>query len=386
MDLAERSGGLLSLLDEAMPHRIVPVLRDFLTEHAGADDVGVLLADYELRQLCRLTPRDENRLTVPVHGTDAGKCFDGQVVITEPGTDATVVMWVPLSLRAERLGVLELVFREQPLQSDLLRGLHEVALIFSYILVACGMCSDIVEVARRVEPLQLAAEMQWNLQPLRAFSHDEFAIAGQLIPAYEVGGDCFDYNVDAQHFDLASLDAMGHGVGASVLAGFATAVMRNVRRAGGGPVEQIEAADRELLRQFGGSQFVTALAMRLRYTDDHVEIVNAGHPRPWRVRDGRAEPIAVDPQLPAGLFENTTYRSQTIQLAAGDRLVLVSDGVMEAGAPGEEFGEDRLEGLLLATAHLTPHQCVGEVLHTLRSFSSRLHDDATVVCLDRRAC
>ncbi|MDQ3432597.1 MAG: serine/threonine-protein phosphatase, partial [Actinomycetota bacterium] len=246
-------------------------------------------------------------------------------------------------------------------------------------------CSDVVEVARRAEPLHVAAEMQWNLQPLRAFQSEQFSIAGQLIPAYEVGGDCFDYNVAADHLDLSSLDAMGHGVGASLLAGLATAVMRNVRRSGGCPHEQVAAADQQLLQQFGGAQFVTALAMRLDFTDGQLEIVNAGHPQPWRVREGQAEPLELDAQLPAGLFESTTYRTQTVQLKAGDRLVLVTDGVLEAGAPGPEFGEDRLSGLLLATAHLTPHQCVAEVLHTVRSYAPRMHDDATVVCLDWRA-
>ena len=203
----------------------------------------------------------------------------------------------------------------------------------AYVLVACGVCSDVVEVARRAEPLHVAAEMQWNLQPLRAFQSEQFSIAGQLIPAYEVGGDCFDYNVAADHLDLSSLDAMGHGVGASLLAGLATAVMRNVRRSGGCPHEQVAAADQQLLQQFGGAQFVTALAMRLDFTDGQLEIVNAGHPQPWRVREGQAEPLELDAQLPAGLFESTTYRTQTVQLKAGDRLVLVTDGVLEAGAP-----------------------------------------------------
>ncbi len=385
MALTDVTGGLLPTLNDAMPHRLVPVLREFLAEHAGADDASVLVADYELRELRRLNPRSGEALTLPGEGSDAGQSFVGQVIVSEPGSGGAVVTWVPLSLRAERLGVLEVRFGAQPAQADLLHGLQEVALTVAYVLVACGLCSDVVEVARRAEPLHVAAEMQWNLQPLRAFQSEQFSIAGQLIPAYEVGGDCFDYNVAADHLDLSSLDAMGHGVGASLLAGLATAVMRNVRRSGGCPHEQVAAADQQLLQQFGGAQFVTALAMRLDFTDGQLEIVNAGHPQPWRVREGQAEPLELDAQLPAGLFESTTYRTQTVQLKAGDRLVLVTDGVLEAGTPGPEFGEDRLSGLLLATAHLTPHQCVAEVLHTVRSYAPRMHDDATVVCLDWRA-
>lgn len=382
MALTDVTGGLLPTLNEALPHRLVPVLRAFLAEHAGTSDVGLLLADYELRELRRLDPRQGEALTLPVEATDAGQCFVGQVIVSEPGPDGAVLMWVPISLRAERLGVLHVRFEAQPTQAELLHGLQEVALTVAYVLVACGMCSDVVEVARRAEPLRVAAEMQWNLQPLRAFRGDRFSIAGQLIPAYEVGGDCFDYNVAADHLDLSSLDAMGHGVRASLLAGLATAVMRNVRRSGGRPDAQVSAADRQLLEQFGGAQFVTALAMRLDLAEGELQIVNAGHPAPWRVRKGQAEPLELDPQLPAGMFESTAYRTQAVQLQAGDRLVLVTDGVLEAGAPGPEFGEDRLAGLLLATAHLTPHQCVAEILNTVRSYTPRMHDDATVVCLD----
>lgn len=382
MGLLELSGGLLPALDEAMPGHLVPVLREFLQRHADARDVEVLLADYELLELRQLTPRQGTPLVLPVEGTSAGKCFNSQVLVSEPTKAGTSVL-VPLSLRAERLGVLQVLF-DQPVPGEVLRGLREVALATSYVLVACGSCSDLVEIARRAEPLKVAAEMQWNLQPLRAFATDQFSIAGQLIPAYEVGGDCYDYSVDATHLDLSSLDAMGHGVQASLLAGLTTAVMRNARRAGQGPVAQITLADRQLLERFGGDQFVTALAMRLNLIDGTFEAVNAGHPQPWRIRDGQASQLELSPQLPVGMFEATSYVPQPAGLLPGDRLVLVTDGVLEAGAPGAEFGEERLAGMLLATADLTPHQCVAEVLRTLRTFAPKMHDDATVICLDWR--
>lgn len=394
------SGALLPLLDDAMPHRLVQVLREFLVAEAGADDVGVLLADYEMTELRLLSPRPGEVVTVPVASSIEGRCFVGQAMLVDldrgrlrpgrreagatgddaTGSDVTVVL-VPLSLRAERLGVLQVAF-DRPVDADLLRGLQEVALATAYVLVACGAFSDVVEAARRAEPLSVAAEMQWNLQPLRAFSAAQFSIAGQLIPSYEVGGDCFDYNVDTDHLDLSSMDAMGHGVRASVLAALATAVMRNTRRAGGGPSEQVTQADRHLLAQFGGAQFVTVLAMRVDLRDGRLELVDAGHPAPWLLRDGRAVAVELEPRLPAGMFETTDYRTETMDLQPGDRLVVVTDGVLEAGAPQEGFGEERLAGLLLATADLTPHQCVAEVLHTVRAYAPRLHDDATVICLD----
>lgn len=395
--LTRLSGGLLPLLDAALPGSVTAVLRQFLVDHAGAEDASVLLADYELSLLRRLSPRPGETGTVPVTGSIEGRCFVGQSLLVDPGLgdgraadrpggaagagdDETLVL-VPLSLRDERLGVLQVTV-DGAVTADLLRGLQEVALAVSYTLVVCSSFSDIVEVTRRAEPLTLAAEMQWNLQPLRAFSSPGFAVAGQLIPSYEVGGDTYDYDVGTDHLDLSSLDAMGHGLGASMLAALATAVMRNTRRAGGGPARQVALADRALLAHFGGAQFVTMVAMRLDLRSGALELVNAGHPAPWLIRGGRATQVPLDPRLPAGMFETTDYVTEHLQLEPGDRLVVVTDGVLEAGAPAEELGEDRLAGLLLAAADLTPHQCVAEVLHTVRAYAPRLHDDATVVCLD----
>jgi serine phosphatase RsbU (regulator of sigma subunit) len=66
-------------------------------------------------------------------------------------------------------------------------------------------------------------------------------------------------------------------------------------------------------------------------------VINAGHPLPRLVRGGRVEPVGLDADLPLGVDPETTYRVQPLQLEPGDRLVLLSDGVLkaapEAGRP-----------------------------------------------------
>jgi len=123
-------------------------------------------ADYELRELRLLSPGDGEQLTLPVDGSSAGQCFIGQVVVSEPVADGIMVL-VPLSLRAERLRVLRVLFDEQPVEPGLLLGLAEVALATSYVLVACGSCSDVVEAARRVEPLSVAVQAAPGDRPAR---------------------------------------------------------------------------------------------------------------------------------------------------------------------------------------------------------------------------
>jgi serine phosphatase RsbU (regulator of sigma subunit) len=75
-----------------------------------------------------------------------------------------------------------------------------------------------------------------------------------------------------------------------------------------------------------------------------------------------------------------------VQLRAGDRLVLVSDGLVEATDPtGEEYGEERLQGALLATAALSTAEAVRHMIRTTRDYQhDELRDDATVLGLDWR--
>ena len=64
------------------------------------------------------------------------------------------------------------------------------------------------------------------------------------------------------------------------------------------------AAGQQLLQQSGGAHLVTALVMRLDLTDGHLKIGSAGHPQSWRVREGQAELLELDVQLPAGTFNS----------------------------------------------------------------------------------
>src|SRR5918911_198720 len=101
--------------------------------------------------------------------------------------------------------------------------------------------------------------MVWAFLAPRTFATSEVAVAATLEPAYEVGGDAFDYSLIGDRLQVSIFDAVGHDLAAGLLAGVAMASCRSSRRSGGTLQHIVTRADHAIARQFGHSRFVTAL-------------------------------------------------------------------------------------------------------------------------------
>lgn len=384
--MTEAVASLLSALDAAPPFGALAVLTGTLKDLLHADAVSLLLADYGERTLERL---DEGRPmrsaeSLSVDGSVPGRAFRRQETITFPEGGSHRV-YMPVSIRADRLGVLDVVVREAPAEAEL-KLLHQVATTVAYVIASARPYTDLFERVRRYQPLELAAEIQWGLLPALAYKGDDLSLAGILEPAYEFGGDNFDYSVEEGTVTVSVTDAMGHGLRAAVVGSLVVNALRNVRRSGRHIVEQAEAANAAVLSQFEGEQFVSALLACVDLASGAVDVVNAGHPRGYCLRRGGVSEIMADADFPLGMFEESTYRLQHWQLVPGDRLVFVSDGVLEAAPDsGQPLGEARVMDLIGATAAVPPTEVVRLIIHgVLDHRSGPLRDDASVVCIDWR--
>jgi hypothetical protein len=108
----------------------------------------------------------------------------------------------------------------------------ELGLTAAPLLVASALYTDLPHLTRRRHDMDLAAEMQWSLLPPLSFTVGGATIAGLLQPAYEVGGDCFDYAFNGGNLDFVVLDTVGHGLPSAVLAALMIGAYRHGRRAG----------------------------------------------------------------------------------------------------------------------------------------------------------
>lgn len=372
-------------LNEARPFELAEEVANYLRHEVDADWCTLLLADYAEQSLEPVPSRGASRHfgEQPIDGTLAGAAYTSGQPTVHDDEDNKALAFVPVTVRSERLGILAV--RLPPPNDTTLATLGDVGLVVAYALLASRGYTDRFERIRRRRDLELAAEIQWELLPILAYDSPDFAIAGSLEPAYEIGGDIFDYAVAENTVTVGVTDAMGHGLRAALLSSLTVNTMRNTRRRGDGLVDQVNAAARQICDMFDEG-YVSGFFFTINQATGDAIAVNAGHAPPLRLREGVVSSLEVPPMLPLAMFPDTEYRAHELSLRPGDRLLLHTDGIAEAHQRGGPyFGEQRLTDILLETQHSTPREVARlltqEVGHHM---AGKLRDDATAVCFDWR--
>jgi hypothetical protein len=383
----EMLAGLLAAARTSVPDEVAGLLAE-RGEALGAQNVTVYLVDHE-QYLLVPVPRSgaADRTVLRVDSTLAGRCFRQTALLdAEDGR----LVWVPLLDGMERLGVVQLEFRSADDRVPA-EQLNAFAALVAELLVVKDAYGDLFARVRRRRPMSLAGEIAWNLLPPLTFGTDRLVIACVLAPAYEIGGDSFDYAVDATTARFAVFDAMGHGLDAGWLATVAIAAYRNARREGADLPGLVEAVDAALAGAFTAGKFVTAILAELDLETGRLRWHNAGHPAPLLLRGGRVvKSLNTQAGLPLALIGSLggTVSVAEEWLEPGDRLLLYTDGVVEArSADGQFFGVRRLADLVAqqdAAGQPAP-ETMRRLMHAILSHQAgKLRDDATTMLVEWR--
>jgi hypothetical protein len=385
-DAGEALSSVLSRLNAATPGNLLPLLLDEVGRPwAGATGLRLWVADVEERVLFiwgEAGDVEARDAPVPVEGSDHGDVYRGRP--TRRVTDGVVVVLAPVGARGERIGVIELTTARA---TDALEGTALViGLLIGMFVTSADQWSDEFHVARRRKDMSLAAEVQWNTLPLTAFVGDGVSLAGALEPAYDIGGDAFDYAYGRHALWAGIFDAMGHGLAAARVSSLVVSAFRNARRRGENLEVQarfIDGAVRDLI-DWGG--FVTGQLLRVDVADpSRTTLINAGHPPPILVR-GDESPVLLraDVHLPFGIPFPNPLGEQGVPLGPGDRLVLYSDGLVEARPEdGEAFGTGRVLESLSGMRSISARETARLLIASVRAHrASSLADDATVLVID----
>lgn len=377
---------LLEAAEAAPPVDAIDVVGREVGRMVGATRVGLLIANFSGDAVVRMSHvtvseemrdgRNERTESIPL----AGSVYERVLISQELDVRRAGAGWdvlVPVTERGDTIGIVELTLPHHP-EADVVRFLETAAHALAYVLIASRRHTDLFEWAQRDIPFSLAAEVQRRLLPSSySVEAGAFTLAGWLEPASNVGGDTFDYSIDREYLYASITDAMGHSTPAALLATLTVGSFRNSRRTLASPNEQAALANAALLEGIRADQFVTGLLLRIRLADGRLEIVNAGHPPPFQLRNGNGVVIDIDADPPLGITD-AAYATHLVQLEPGDRLLFVTDGFLERNAVGVD-----IQATLEVTAARHPREIVRELAaNVLHATGGKLRDDATVLCID----
>lgn len=396
-------GRILDAAEAGSPAEAIEVVTRELGDHLDATAVSFLIADLSGRALVRLAhvPRppagddshldgherrdaEESAFVIPFDGGPAEQAMRTQTVQVLPPGRHSQEEWTvlaPVTQRGEAIGLLEVGQDSEP-DSETVSVIDRFAHLLAFIVIANRQHTDLFEWGQRTRPFTLSAEIQQRLLPgSRTCEASAFTFSGWLEPAASIGGDTFDYSLGRDVLHLSLTDAMGHGVNAALTATVCTGSLRGTRRRGMGLQEQAASANEAILEHASGrgtEDYVTGLLGRLDLRNGVLELVNAGHGAPYLLRDGNLSTAAFPPDLPLGMFPDSHYASTTVPLEPGDRLFLMTDGMLERGAEALDLAAE-----IRRTHALHPREAVRALADgVLEAVGHALGDDATVLCLD----
>lgn len=311
------------------------------------------------------------------------------------GADASILC-APLRAKQRTVGVIALANTvDAPYFTTDLKLLNTIALQTAAAIENSFLTAEMVDAVRNRE--QLAA-LQKELETARTIQHaliphtfppfparTEFDLYARMIAAQAVGGDFYDFFLlDEQRLGLVIGDVSGKGIPAALFMAMTVTRIRTIASEGGSAADCLTAVNQVLMREKASKMFATCFYAILHLTTGQLEYSRAGHNPPYLVRaDARVETLNVASGLPLGMFKKVNYDAATVPMAAGDTLLLFTDGITEAMNPRqEEYSEERLIELLRErTAAMKAEALVRLVTQAATAFAdgAPASDDMTVL-------
>lgn len=377
----EMLGGIIDKAHVTPPDGLMAMF----AQHAGAAglaDLAIYLQDYDQLALLPLPHGSKEADPQRVEGTPPGQAFSSNSPV-EALVGGGTRLWLPMLDGTDRVGVLGVTVSH--MDDSVRRSARRLAGLVAEVLVTKGQYTDLLFVARRRRPTTLAAEMQWQLLPPLMMETPEIAIAGVVEPAYEVGGDAFDYALNGGVLHLGIFDAMGHGLDAATMCAVVVGAYRHARRNGVSLAEKYAQMDQAVAAQFGDDHFATAQLAHVDTATGLLRWFSAGHPRPLLIRDTRVVgALRGTTTLPIG-FGGDIPEIATEQLQPGDRVLFFTDGVVEQeAADGHQLGFSGLAEHVheQSAGHPDCAEMVRRIAAALLKPEAGLRDDATLLVVE----
>jgi len=339
-----------SILEDAMKSNSEFVLTD--TSRSVDLSGRKSIVAYDLRTVICVPLRKPQVQTTRIEDTDAG-----------PGASA------------EAMGALyvDSRFASRDISSVSHDILHAIATEAASLIENARLVQAEESARRYQQELSIAASIQQRLMAVTIPEVPFARLVGRNLSCKEIGGDFFDAVKTDQGLTVVLADVSGKGVSAALLASTLQGMIYSQLTARMPLTEIVAAVNRFFTHKHIGEKYATVIICNVR-DDGDLEYVNCGHIPPLVVSAGKVERPGHG-NLPVGLLPDAQYESAHVQLKAGDRLVLVTDGVTEAENAGGDFFEDSRLELAAQNGNME------DIFAAVSTFCSGtpLSDDCTVV-------
>lgn len=384
----------------------VPILRDIAVPNAG------ISPDATVREVVGIFQRDATLLTLPVidNGEFLGIINRKVLIFKHLGRPFTMELYGKKPIRVlldEHPLVMEagidvnsalerLIEADPALETDSfpvmdgtccigIASVAELMMSISRTQAALLQALNCLTARIRAE-VENARSIQQNLLPLDSARFDNIAISAGMTTSTEIGGDFYDYiRLPDATVCVVMGDVSGHGIQAGMVTTAAKASLHTLIATGATtPTRLLAGMNNAILATAHQNLLMTCIVISIDQQRQTVTIANAGHTFPYlsRMSPPCLERIEEVSGFPLGLDPDGAYTEQTISFRVGDRLIVYTDGIVEAtDRTGCQFGYDRFEAILQEHGESPPDLLKRKLFSSLHAFSGSdaLDDDVALL-------
>jgi serine phosphatase RsbU (regulator of sigma subunit) len=214
-----------------------------------------------------------------------------------------------------------------------------------------GLLADTAKKERLEAEIAVARAIQQKLLPGTEAELPGLAVRAQFLPLAEIGGDYYDWGTAPDGRSIVAIgDVSGHGLSTGLLVAIAKAGLWALLESEHAGTPLFVKLNELIHRSTDSRNYMTLAVFAWDPRTGHAQLTNAGQLAPYRIGKGVVDTLSL-PYFPLGISPRTDFPTKDWKVGRGDRLVFLTDGLIEASNPaGEPFGFERLETLLEAQA------------------------------------
>lgn len=235
--------------------------------------------------------------------------------------------------------------------------------------------------------LSIAHDIQMGMLPHNFPSPPEYKdvdLFAYLQPAKEVGGDLYGFTINDGKLHFIIGDVSGKGVPASLVMAITISMFHAVLQSAATPTDVVDHINNAIAPNNERNMFVTLIAGELDLANGHLRFCNAGHDPMLLLHSESLEEIEMASNLPVGLIENFPYQMNEADMKPGDKLLLYTDGVVEAENPDKQlYAIDRLVAAVEKNLQLSSQGIIEMITDDVRTYANGADqsDDITIMSI-----